>query len=398
MKKLLLLVILPCLAEAQEVINSNNTNTSTQTNTISHQDVYTNHNYQQDSSVNTNISTPTNTNNSMGNFRDNPITTHNQSHNQTNSNNQLNYSQQEITNNNMRSISGVSESYNGTQTGNITAGNNHLNNTVNPVTNSNSSSGGNVLRGGNNHLNTAINPVTNSNSGGNTLQGGNTSSDATSYSGGNTVTGTSTSNALGGNSNSNAYGGDSSASSYSGGNVTTSQGGESYSSSSAQSGDSSAVSGDSTSSSGDSTSSSGGSSVTVNQRIPRQAPMAWAPGLAAGFSQFNCGNSASIGVSSPFGAIAGGMPIVGDDCVRLHDVVMLMSLQQNRIACERMMQHEGNAAAMKAAGTNCEELTTPVVVPVANHEERHPSADYWRNQERLLDARINAIHYGNSTK
>jgi len=128
--------------------------------------------------------------------------------------------------------------------------------------------------------------------------------------------------------------------------------------------------------------------------------MAWAPGLAAGFSQFNCGNSASVGVSSPFGAIAGGMPIVGDDCVRLHDVVMLMSLQQNRIACERMMQHEGNAAAMKAAGTTCEELTAPVavVVPVTNYEERHPSADYWRNQERLLNDRLNAMQYTNSIK
>jgi hypothetical protein len=271
MKKLLTIVMFPCLVQAQETINSNNTNHSTQSNTITntHQDVYNNH--QQDSSV----TTHTNTDNSTGAFRNNPV----QSNNQLNSNNQWNYSQQEITNNNLRNVSGTSESYNGTQSGDIT-------------------------------------------------------NDVSSVSGA--------------DSNSMA--------------------------------------------------SAGSSSVNINQSIPRQAPMAWAPGLAAGFSQFNCGNSASIGVSSPFGAIAGGMPIVGDDCVRLHDVVMLMSLQQNRIACERMMQHPGNADAMRAAGTTCEELTAPVAVPVANYAERHPSADYWRNQERLLDARINAIHYENSIK
>jgi hypothetical protein len=274
MKKLLTIVtILPCLTQAQETINSNNINHSTQSNVITntHQDVYNNH--QQDSSV----TTHTSTDNSSGAFRNNPI----QSNNQLNSNNQWNYSQQEITNNNMRNVSGTSESYNGTQSGDIT------------------------------------NDV---------------------------------SSASGADSNSMA--------------------------------------------------SAGSSSVSINQNIPRQAPMAWAPGMAAGFSPFNCENSASIGLSSPFGAIAGGMPITASDCVRHHDVMMFMAWQQYRVACERMIQHEGNAAALRAAGTTCEQMATPVaaVVPVTNYEERHPSADYWRNQERLLNDRLNTMQYVNSIK
>jgi len=111
------------------------------------------------------------------------------------------------------------------------------------------------------------------------------------------------------------------------------------------------------------------------------------------FSQFNCNNSAAVGASSPFGGLSVGVPITGDDCVRFWDTVMWMNLQQNRIACYRMLQHEGNQDAMRAAGLTCDALTTQQVGAVPDYTKNYPSPTYWEKQEEILDNRLNELHH-----
>ena len=64
---------------------------------------------------------------------------------------------------------------------------------------------------------------------------------------------------------------------------------------------------------------SGVGNTSIN--TPRQTPLAYSPGMAMSFSQQNCANSVSLGVSAPFGAIGGGVPIDSDECNRRADSV-----------------------------------------------------------------------------
>jgi len=108
-----------------------------------------------------------------------------------------------------------------------------------------------------------------------------------------------------------------------------------------------------------------GNRTTFNQ--VQQTPFAYAPGLAQSFSQDNCANTASIGVSAGFGAISGGAPVESDSCNRRKDVALWLVVGQNRIACERFTDDDKNKDAMKAAGMDCKALTEiklPVQLPV----------------------------------
>lgn len=98
-------------------------------------------------------------------------------------------------------------------------------------------------------------------------------------------------------------------------------------------------------------------STSFNSTQVRQTPFAYSPGLSSSFSQENCANSASVGVSAGFGAIGGGVPIQSDDCNRRRDAQMWAAFGQNRIACERMAQSPENQEAMRKAGVDCAYLT-----------------------------------------
>jgi len=105
-------------------------------------------------------------------------------------------------------------------------------------------------------------------------------------------------------------------------------------------------------------------STTYNQ--VRQTPFAYSPGLANSFSQENCANSASVGVSAGFGAIGGGVPVDNDGCNRRRDALIWAGFGQNRVACEVMAGDDNNLQAMQRAGVTCASLTTtpsPVKVP-----------------------------------
>lgn len=137
----------------------------------------------------------------------------------------------------------------------------------------------------------------------------------------------------------------------------------------------------------------------VHQQV-RQTPMAWSPGLAMSMSQENCNNSASLGVSAGFGAISGGVPINDNDCTRRRDAILWANLGQMRIACERMIQDSGNLDAMRAAGTNCAELTKPVVAPavVAPSALNVPPNSYWARLDEIAKYQLDAIYKKNMSK
>lgn len=167
-------------------------------------------------------------------------------------------------------------------------------------------------------------------------------------------------------------------------------GGDSNSKSYATSGSSSAsmTSGDTTVKTG---SVNVNSPVAINNNQVRQhriVPFAFSPGMAMSFSQDNCSNSASLGVSTGIFGVSGGVPIGSDDCNRRKDVQMWLATQQPRIACERMIQSEENAAAMKAAGLDCSRLTAAVVAPVvvpSNLNVPSPATyDQWTRQNGII--------------
>lgn len=110
-----------------------------------------------------------------------------------------------------------------------------------------------------------------------------------------------------------------------------------------------------------STSTGGNVNLAIQQNQVRQAPMAFAPNMVPSYSQANCASSASIGVSTPFGAIAGGIPIDGDNCDRRLDSAYYQSAGLGRVACERMRQDERNDEAMKAAGMTCADAVKTIV-------------------------------------
>jgi|WetSurMetagenome_2_1015567.scaffolds.fasta_scaffold00310_5 hypothetical protein len=120
-----------------------------------------------------------------------------------------------------------------------------------------------------------------------------------------------------------------------------------------------------------------GNSVRFNQ--VQQTPFAYAPGLAQSFSQDNCANTASVGVSAGFGALAAGAPVESDSCNRRKDVTLWLVTGQNRIACERMTDDNANMEAMKRAGMDCKTLTEikpPVNVPVNRDLTVYDKMDY----------------------
>jgi hypothetical protein len=120
-----------------------------------------------------------------------------------------------------------------------------------------------------------------------------------------------------------------------------------------------------------------GNSTTFNQ--VQQTPFAYAPGLAQSFSQDNCANTASLGVSAGFGAISGGAPVESDSCNRRKDVTLWLVTGQNRIACERMTDDDANMEAMKRAGMDCKTLTEvkpPINVPANRDLTVYDKMDY----------------------
>ena len=133
-------------------------------------------------------------------------------------------------------------------------------------------------------------------------------------------------------------------------------------------------------------------SSTVYNQV-KQVPMAWSPNMAMSMSNENCANSTTFGASAGFGAISGGMPIDNDGCNRRMDVRMWVSLNQMRVACERMRQDKDNAEAMVKAGVNCASLAT-VQPPVIKKASTLPPDDYWVKAAATRDAQLNAIKKG----
>lgn len=125
-------------------------------------------------------------------------------------------------------------------------------------------------------------------------------------------------------------------------------------------------------------------------RQVRQAPFAYSPGLVGSYSQFNCANSVSVGVSTPFGAAGVGVSDESDDCNRRSDSVRWQELGMAPTACQRMLiESEENQEAMKASGLNCNELkgvavAAPVPPAVANHVETPALDDYDRKKRDQL--------------
>lgn len=143
----------------------------------------------------------------------------------------------------------------------------------------------------------------------------------------------------------------------------------------------------------------GAVTTTFNQvRQHRVVPFAFAPGLAMSFSQDNCANSASIGVSTGIFGASGGMPINNDACNRRKDVQMWLAVQQPRIACERMIQGEENLAAMRKAGLTCEQLTTAAPVAIIPSVLNVPPNSYWDKLDKVADAQISRIHLNGMMK
>jgi hypothetical protein len=110
-----------------------------------------------------------------------------------------------------------------------------------------------------------------------------------------------------------------------------------------------------------STSTGGNVNLAIQQNQVRQTPMAFAPNMVPSYSQSSCASSASVGISTPFGAIGGGIPIDGDNCDRRLDSAYYQSAGLGRVACERMRQHERNDEAMKAAGMTCADAVKTIV-------------------------------------
>jgi hypothetical protein len=137
----------------------------------------------------------------------------------------------------------------------------------------------------------------------------------------------------------------------------------------------------------------GAVNVIQNQvRQHRIVPLAFAPSMGMSMSQDNCSNGASLGVSTGIFGVSGGVPIGSDDCNRRKDVAMWMTLQQEGIACQRMIQSDENAEAMKKAGLTCEMLvnaTTPYAP--APSILNVPKNDYWDKQDAIANARLNEI-------
>jgi hypothetical protein len=95
----------------------------------------------------------------------------------------------------------------------------------------------------------------------------------------------------------------------------------------------------------------------TNNSFPRQTPIAYAPGLSTSFSQQNCTSSASIGISAPFGAIGGGVPISDDNCDRRADSIRWQELQAIAVSCNRMViDSDKNMEALKASGLTCNDI------------------------------------------
>jgi len=165
----------------------------------------------------------------------------------------------------------------------------------------------------------------------------------------------------------------------------------SFSGANAQGGAASANGGDSSARSG---ANSGGNTLSTSYNQVRQTPFAYSPGLAASFSQDNCANSASLGVSAGFGAIGGGAPVESDACNRRKDVALWLATGQNRIACERMTDDEANSDAMKRAGLDCSKLTAQPVAAVVSQPVRAsnvPNDDQWAKMDMQRDIMINQV-------
>jgi hypothetical protein len=139
---------------------------------------------------------------------------------------------------------------------------------------------------------------------------------------------------------------------------------------------------------GDSTGASSTTNVNAGNssyNVPRQTPFAYSPGMAMSFSQQNCTSSASVGISAPFGAIGGGVPITSEGCERRLDTLMWQQGGLPRVACNRMTLESGaNMDALKASGMACNEIDkvsvavpTNAVVPVAT-----PALDKYDNELR----------------
>jgi len=121
---------------------------------------------------------------------------------------------------------------------------------------------------------------------------------------------------------------------------------------------------------------SGGNVLSSTYNQVKQAPMAWSPNMAMSYSSDNCNNSATFGMSAGFGAFSGGAPINDDDCTRRRDATLWANLGQMRVACERMLMDEDNAAAMQKAGLTCASITQPVSTPVAVVKPVQPQVDW----------------------
>lgn len=123
----------------------------------------------------------------------------------------------------------------------------------------------------------------------------------------------------------------------------------------------------------------------TSNNIPRQAPMAYAPGIQLGANAFNCANSASFGASSPFGGVSLGIPLTADNCPTFVMSQYLYSIGQTVQGCEILNNIEEIADVRKKTGFSCIQPVTPVAYDPTwkeNFDKRFPP----------IDDKLNAIH------
>jgi hypothetical protein len=117
---------------------------------------------------------------------------------------------------------------------------------------------------------------------------------------------------------------------------------------------------------GANTNTSGASSASVGRIINQgstynqvqQVPFAYAPSTNVGSGKYRCNDGASLGVSSGFGAISGGLPVTDDLCQQLVMADWLADHNLMQEACEMMLMDERVAEVFKKTGRTCK----PVIV------------------------------------
>lgn len=126
----------------------------------------------------------------------------------------------------------------------------------------------------------------------------------------------------------------------------------------------------------------------TNFNTPRQTPMAYSPPTAVGYNPYKCTDSATLGVSSAFGAISGGMPVTDSVCEKLVMADYLARVAFEEEACEMLKSIPEMAEVFHKTNRVCKK---PVVSARAPISLNTPTDNQWDKMISQRDLMLNAI-------